>query len=139
MFNILILLTLIKVTVSQSEFESGSQHVERRPQGKSLYIYDPANGTYHLVWMDELGARDVSQLTSSTSTTTTTPAPTSPTISSESSTMSVPASEDSQRYTDKPLDRQTLDRQTLDTTNPGHDKPWTRQTPDTTNPGHNRS
>jgi hypothetical protein len=72
MFKLLIFLTLLKVTVSQSEFESGSQHVERRPQGKSSYIYDPANGTYHLVWMDELGAKDVSQLTSSTSTTTST-------------------------------------------------------------------
>jgi hypothetical protein len=28
------------------------------------------------------------------------------------------------------IHRQTLDRQTLDTTNSGHDKPWTRQTLD---------
>jgi hypothetical protein len=36
------------------------------------------------------------------------------------------------------LDRQALERQTLDTTNPGHDKPWTRQTLDRTNPGHDK-
>ena len=70
-------------------------------------MYDPINGTYHLVWVDELGAADVSQLTSTTSTTTTTttttttPAPTSPTISSESTTMSGPTSEDSQTLATK--------------------------------------
>jgi hypothetical protein len=37
----------------------------------------------------------------------------------------------------KMIHRQTLDRQTLETTNPGHDKPWTGQTLDTTNPGQN--
>lgn len=103
-FHFLLLLTLFKVSNSQSEFESASTVVERRPQGKGKYMYDPTNGTYHLVWVDELGAADVSQLTSTTSTTTTTtttPAPTSPTISSESTTMSGPTSEDSQTLATK--------------------------------------